>query len=97
MQAIQTKFLPATNTRGARIKATCWRGSITIDYPHHLSGDEVHREAARALLAKFRAEDKEKYGSEDSGAWGWEFVTGTLPDGSCCHVLISPYAERGEG
>ena len=47
MQAIQTKYLPATNTRGSRIKATCDRGSITIPYPRELSGDEVHREAVR--------------------------------------------------
>lgn len=34
MQAIITKYIPATNTRGTRIKATCSPGSITI--PMHL-------------------------------------------------------------
>jgi hypothetical protein len=29
-QAIETKYLRATNVRGARIKATAWGGSVTI-------------------------------------------------------------------
>lgn len=52
MQAITTKYLPATNTKGARIKATCEAGSVTISYPY--SGDEqnTHWQAAQALIAK---------------------------------------------
>lgn len=75
MQAIQTKYLPATNTRGSRIKATCERGSITIDYPHDLSGDEVHREAVRQLIAKFVKEDAKEYGTHDN-SWNQPFLTG---------------------
>jgi hypothetical protein len=52
MQAIITKYLPATATKGSRIKATCDAGSITISYPHELSGQAVHRTAAEALAAK---------------------------------------------
>jgi hypothetical protein len=52
MQAIVTKYLSATNTKGARIKATCDAGSITIPYPHELSGEAVHEAAAMALVAK---------------------------------------------
>ena len=53
MQAIETKYLPATNTRGSRIKATSASGlSVTVPYPHELSGMECHWEAARALVAK---------------------------------------------
>ena len=52
MQAIQTRYLCPTNTRGARIKATCAAGSITIDYPHELSGQACHRKAAEALASK---------------------------------------------
>lgn len=29
MQSIQIKYLPATNTKGARLKATCEAGSLT--------------------------------------------------------------------
>lgn len=51
-QAITTKYLPATNNRCSRIKATCDAGSLTISYPHELSGQAVHRKAAEALAAK---------------------------------------------
>ena len=59
MQSITTKYLPATNVRGSRIKASCERGSVTISYPHELSGDAVHCAAVDALLAKFAREDAE--------------------------------------
>lgn len=49
-QSIITKYLPATNTRGPRIKATSWRGSVTISYPYELSGNEAHQKAAQVLL-----------------------------------------------
>jgi hypothetical protein len=52
MQAIITKYLPATNCRGSRIKATCEAGSVTIGYPHELSGMAVHAAAAKALVEK---------------------------------------------
>lgn len=89
MQAIQTKYLPCTNNRGSRIKASCDRGSITIPYPHELSHDEVHREAVRQLIAKFNKEDVAKYGSVDQGrGWNAPFVTGSIPDGSYVHVFV---------
>lgn len=52
MQAILTKYLGPTNSRGARIKATCAAGSITISYPYDLSGQAVHRKAAESLVSK---------------------------------------------
>jgi hypothetical protein len=89
MQSIQTKYLPATNTLGSRIKATCERGSITIWYPHDLSGDEVHREAARALVWRFIEEDKNQNSTPPaSNPWGREFVSGSLPDGTMAHIFI---------
>ena len=89
MQAIHTKYIPCTNTRGSRIKATCERGSITIDYPHELSGDEVHREAVRQLLERFVSEDwAERSIPPSQNPWKREFVSGSLPDGTMAHVLI---------
>ena len=74
MQAIHTKYLPATNTRGSRIKATSAAGSVTIPYPHELSGQAVHRAAADALVAKM----------------GWTYygsmLGGCLADGSYCFI-----------
>ena len=52
MQAIVTRYLGPTDYRGARIKAACDADSITINYPHELSGEDVHRAAAEALLVK---------------------------------------------
>lgn len=52
MQAIITKYLSATNTRSSRIKATCQAGSVTISYPHDLTGMYCHAAAAKALVEK---------------------------------------------
>lgn len=56
MQSIITKYLPATNTRGARIKATasgCNR-SVTISFPYEraFDSDGAHWHAAKTLLAE---------------------------------------------
>lgn len=53
MAIIETKYLPATNTKGSRIKA-CDRigNSVTIDYPYELSGSNCHKKAAMQLLAE---------------------------------------------
>lgn len=51
-QAIETKYVKATNTKGGRIKATAWAGSITIGYNHALDTQDNHRAAANALIAK---------------------------------------------
>ena len=53
MQALQTRYLSPTNSRGARIKAWSAAGSITIPYPHELSGQACHRKAAETLADKF--------------------------------------------
>jgi hypothetical protein len=89
MQAIHSKYLPATESKGSRIKATCERGSITIPYPHELSGNECHREAVRQLVAQFLQEDQEDGICKDSSQniWARQFVTGCLPDGSFAHVF----------
>ena len=92
MQAIQTKYLPATNLKGSRIKAWCERGSITIDYPHELSGAEVHRAAVHALIARFVKEDAIRYGTQRN-PWDTPFVTGGLPGGDYCHVFVEPMAQ----
>jgi len=52
---IKTKYLPPTDTRGARIKATCELGTTTISYPYELSEDACHQAAADALRKKINA------------------------------------------
>ena len=86
-QAIVTKYLPATNFKGSRIKAYCERGSITISYPDELSGDACHIAAADALVAKFVKEDEKRYGTNQN-PWSRKRVCGGLPDGTTAHVYI---------
>ena len=51
--AIQTKYLPPTNTRGSRYKAFTESGRhITIQPSDSLSSEQNHRAAALALCAK---------------------------------------------
>jgi hypothetical protein len=55
MIAIQTKYLPATYTRGSRIKAyTCDGHAVTVPYDYALSSDKLHFEAVRALVEKYK-------------------------------------------
>lgn len=51
-QAIETRYMRPTNTRGGRIKAIAWGGNIVIPYPHDLNTEDAHRAAAQALIAK---------------------------------------------
>lgn len=86
MQAIITKYLPCTNHRGSRIKASCDRGSITIDWPHE-GPEESHVAAAQALVDKFAAEDAAKYG-EHVNPWSRPRACGSIPSGEYVHVFV---------
>jgi hypothetical protein len=48
-QAIVTKYLGPTNSRGARIKASAWGGSKTYGYEHGLNIERNHAAAAEAF------------------------------------------------
>lgn len=66
MKAIVTKYLPATDYLGARIKASTAGGLyVTIRYTY--SGQE-HDEAALALCAKL--------------GWPGNLISGGMPDGT---------------
>ena len=70
-QAIETRYLGPTNTRGGRIKAECWAGSLTIPYPHELNTDEAHKAAAMALAARCAKHAEQHGGSSiwSEGKW----------------------------
>ena len=58
MKAISTKYLPATNYLGSRIKATAEGGnSITLSYDDALNSDQMHLKAAIALRDKMNWKD----------------------------------------
>ena len=53
--AIQTKYLPCTNTRGSRIKAWEPEGkAVTLPWDHALDSVSNAREAAQALCKKMK-------------------------------------------
>ena len=55
MDAILTMFVPATSTRGSRVKAirmTAGGESATIGYDHGLNSWDNHRAAAEVLITK---------------------------------------------
>jgi len=58
MIAIQTKFLPSTNTKGARIKAFAvnrpW--SVTIPYDYSSNHEMPHFKAVQAFVEKHKLE-----------------------------------------
>jgi hypothetical protein len=72
MKAIKTKFLPCTNFRGNRIKATDEDGNaVTLSWDHGLNAEENHRAVAYAL--------------RDKMGWRGELITGVLRD---CYVHV---------
>ena len=89
MQAIYTKYLPATNRRSSRIKASCERGSTIVSYDSEHTEETMHRVACAFLCLKFAKEDQKKYGTElNDNPWTRPFVTGGLPQGGYAHVFI---------
>ena len=52
MQVITTKYLPPTNFKGSRIKASCEAGSVTVGFCHDGTVEDAHAKAAIALIAK---------------------------------------------
>lgn len=83
MQTIQTRYLSPTNTRGPRIKAWAAAGSITIPYPHKLSGQAVHRAAAESLIIKLDWTDP---------AYG-PLLGGCLPNGDYAFVFDNTFSK----
>jgi len=89
MQAIISKFMPCTNTRGSRIKASCDRGSITVSYDHETSHEDPHIKAVDALIARFVAEDAVKYGTKENNPWNRPRACGQIPSGDYVHVFLA--------
>ena len=76
-QTIITKFLPPTNTLGARIKATTYSGSIIVPYDGSENIEREHEKAALELMAR-REWDHELIGgsSPKTGEMFWILTGG---------------------
>lgn len=90
MQAIQTKILPATNTKTIRIKAWCERGQVIMSYSYEGSEEEEHRGVIQILLDRFVKEDLDKYGPESKSSWERPFIMGFKGgnEGGFCAVIL---------
>lgn len=76
MQAITTKFIGPTNTRGTRIKARCTAGSVTVSWDWKLDSRENHVVAAQALLEKLEWSGVEIIGSGETHTQDFVHVLG---------------------
>jgi len=78
MQAIITKRLSATNTKGTRIKATTGseHDSVTVSYDYSLSEEDMHWKAVSALLLKIEWARKIPYWHGGWTASGMVWVAG---------------------
>ena len=98
MQSIITKFVPATDYRGSRIRAFCERGSIIIGYAHALSSEAAHEAAAKALVDQFTEEDAVLRDQPDrkGNPWSRPMLQGALPKNKLgwkyCFVITPPTA-----
>ena len=72
-QAIETKYLQATDRKNSRIKATAWCGTVTVNYDYELNADENHAVAALTLRRKFGWQGKFAQGGNVKGD-GYYFV-----------------------
>ena len=73
-QALETKFIRATDITGERIKATAFGGSVTVGYDYALDAQENHRAAADALIAKMGWNGTYAQGGNAKGDGGYCFV-----------------------
>lgn len=67
-QAIVTKYIGPSNTKGSRIKATAGAGSVTVHLDHALNIEENHIKAAETLANKYK--------------WRGNWFMGGMPDDS---------------
>ncbi len=73
-QAIATKYLGPTNHRGARVKATCDAGSVTVAWDYSFAATENHLFAARHLAEKLSWTDGMYFDDWAGGAIGNGYV-----------------------
>ena len=79
MDAIETRYLGATDYRPGRIKAATlgnFKASVTVSYDHTLNATENHWAAARALILKLGWLDVTFYNGSTSTGYVWVADTG---------------------
>lgn len=75
MQTITTKYLPATNTRGSRIKATASGGeSFTFPYQSELGIVDNHIDVVKRLCEHLKWNGTLAYDIQGGGGYVFVFV-----------------------
>lgn len=74
MQAIITKYIGPSNTRGSRVKATCDAGGLIVPWAYELGAEGNHRAAAYALRDKLEWAG-ELIGGSIGNKYVWVFVS----------------------
>jgi len=70
MIAIQTKYLPATNTKSSRIKAFTNNFNVIIPFDYSLNDEQVYFKAVKELVKKYKLDwdiSIMNYGSTKNG------------------------------
>ena len=70
MKIIKTKYVKPTDTKGSRIKAIAGGFSVTVPYDYSLSDINLHYEAVKALVKKYKLDwdiTNMGYGSDNTG------------------------------
>jgi len=71
-QAIVTKFLGPTNTKGSRVRAVCDAASVTVGWDHRLNQAENHYAAMVKLCNKLGwPRDRQGAGMPRNGGYCW--------------------------
>lgn len=78
MQAITTKFVAPTNTKGSRVQVKSWLGTTYFGWDHALDGKENHIAAVREHLDKKASETAPLFPA----------AAGVLPDGAGYCVVV---------
>lgn len=76
-QAIVVKFMPCTDTKSARMKATSQAGSVTVGYDYAVSASANYSQACDALLAKL--------------GWGGKWIGSQMPNGDYAFVQVQDH------
>ena len=72
MPAIRTRYLPATQTRGARIKAQRdGYPSLTLSFDHALDSEDNHKAAALKLMRRTGINTVGVVGGAFESDWYW--------------------------
>lgn len=89
-QAITTRYMCPTNTKGSRYKASCEAGTITIPADDSLDRDGNHLAACAALKAKISKANAAKYGTEPKhDVWSRKTIAGSIDGGrTVAHVFV---------